>query len=119
MSRKVIIAGNWKMNKTAAEGKALVEELKKLVADVPAAKADIGFEELRVDDDVAKVSVIGVGMRSHAGVAQTMFRALADKGVKFQAISTSEIKTSVVIDEKYLELAVRSLHTAFGLDKSE
>jgi aspartate kinase len=76
----------------------------------------IGFQELRVDEDVAKVSVIGVGMRSHAGVAQTMFRALADKGVKFQAISTSEIKISVLIDAAYAELAVRALHSAYGLD---
>ena len=81
-----------------------------------AAKAEIGFEELRIDDDVAKISVIGVGMRSHAGVAQTMFRALADKGVKFQAISTSEIKISVLIDDAYAELAVRALHSAYGLD---
>jgi aspartate kinase len=84
-----------------------------------AAKADIGFEEIRVDDDVAKVSVIGVGMRSHAGVAQTMFRALADKGVKFQAISTSEIKISVLIDSDYAELAVRALHAAYGLDAED
>ena len=81
-----------------------------------AAKAEIGFEELRVDADVAKISVIGVGMRSHAGVAQTMFRALADKGVKFQAISTSEIKISVLIEDAYSELAVRALHAAYGLD---
>ena len=81
-----------------------------------AAQAEIGFEELRVDEDVAKVSVVGVGMRSHAGVAQTMFRALADKGVKFQAISTSEIKISVLIDAAYAELAVRALHAAYGLD---
>ena len=81
-----------------------------------AAQQDIGFEELRVDEDVAKVSVIGVGMRSHAGVAQTMFRALADKGVKFQAISTSEIKISVLIDAAYAELAVRALHSAYGLE---
>jgi aspartate kinase len=81
-----------------------------------AAKAEIGFEELRIDDDVAKISVIGVGMRSHAGVAQTMFRALADKGVKFQAISTSEIKISVLIEDAYSELAVRALHAAYGLD---
>jgi len=80
------------------------------------AQADIGFEELRVDEDVAKVSVVGVGMRSHAGVAQTMFRALADKGVKFQAISTSEIKISVLIDAAYAELAVRALHSAYGLE---
>ena len=81
-----------------------------------AAQHEIGFEELRVDEDVAKVSVVGVGMRSHAGVAQTMFRALADKGVKFQAISTSEIKISVLIDAAYAELAVRALHSAYGLE---
>lgn len=80
------------------------------------AQADIGFEEIRVDEDVAKVSVVGVGMRSHAGVAQTMFRALADKGVKFQAISTSEIKISVLIDAAYVELSVRALHSAYGLE---
>jgi aspartate kinase len=81
-----------------------------------AAQKDIQFEEIRIDADVAKVSVIGVGMRSHAGVAQTMFRALADKGVKFQAISTSEIKISVLIEDAYAELAVRALHSAYGLD---
>ena len=81
-----------------------------------AAQAEIGFEELRIDEDVAKVSVVGVGMRSHAGVAQTMFKALADKGVKFQAISTSEIKISVLIDAAYAELAVRALHSAYGLE---
>ena len=81
-----------------------------------AARLELGFEELRVDEDVAKVSVVGVGMRSHAGVAQTMFRALADKGVKFQAISTSEIKISVLIDAAYAELAVRALHAAYGLE---
>lgn len=81
-----------------------------------ATQAEIGFEELRVDEDVAKVSVVGVGMRSHAGVAQTMFKALADKGVKFQAISTSEIKISVLIDAAYAELAVRALHSAYGLE---
>ncbi|WP_293828365.1 aspartate kinase [uncultured Brevundimonas sp.] len=81
-----------------------------------AAKDQLGFEEIRVDEDVAKVSVVGVGMRSHAGVAQTMFKALADKGVKFQAISTSEIKISVLIDAAYAELAVRALHSAYGLD---
>lgn len=81
-----------------------------------AARDQIGFEEIRVDADVAKVSVVGVGMRSHAGVAQTMFRALADKGIKFQAISTSEIKISVLIEDAYAELAVRALHSAYGLD---
>jgi aspartate kinase len=68
------------------------------------------------DKAVSKVSVIGVGMRSHAGVAQTMFRSLADKGINIQVISTSEIKVSVLIAEEYTELAVRALHTAYGLD---
>ncbi len=80
------------------------------------AKDALKFEEIRVDTDVAKISVIGVGMRSHAGVAQTMFKALADKGIKFQAISTSEIKISVLIEDAYAELAVRALHAAYGLD---
>ncbi len=84
---------------------------------IAAAKDEIGFEEARVDEDVAKVSVIGVGMRSHAGVAQTMFGALADKGVNIQVISTSEIKISVLIDAAYTELAVRALHAAYGLDQ--
>jgi aspartate kinase len=81
-----------------------------------AAQSEIQFEEIRIDADVAKVSVIGVGMRSHAGVAQTMFKALADKGIKFQAISTSEIKISVLIEDAYAELAVRALHSAYGLE---
>ena len=82
-----------------------------------AAQAEIGFEDAAVDEDVAKVSVIGIGMRSHAGVAKTMFGALAEKGVNIQAISTSEIKISVLIDAAYTELAVRALHAAYGLDK--
>jgi aspartate kinase len=80
-------------------------------------KARVGFEGATIDDDVAKVSVIGVGMRSHAGVAKTMFGALAEKGVNIQVISTSEIKISVLIDAAYTELAVRTLHAAYGLDK--
>ena len=74
------------------------------------------FAELRPDANVVKVSVIGVGMRSHAGVAQRMFKTLAEKGINIQVISTSEIKVSVLIAEEYTELAVRSLHTAYGLD---
>ncbi|HEX6859670.1 MAG TPA: aspartate kinase [Caulobacteraceae bacterium] len=80
-------------------------------------KAEIGFEHAACDEEVAKVSVIGVGMRSHAGVAKTMFKALADKGVNIQVISTSEIKISVLIDAAYTELAVRALHAAYGLDQ--
>jgi aspartate kinase len=84
---------------------------------VKSAQAQIGFQDVAVDEDVAKVSVIGVGMRSHAGVAKTMFKALADKGVNIQVISTSEIKISVLIEAAYTELAVRALHAAYGLDQ--
>ncbi len=72
--------------------------------------------EIRPDEDVVKVSVVGIGMRSHAGVAQTMFQTLADKGINIQVISTSEIKVSVLVAAEYTELAVRSLHTAYGLE---
>ncbi len=71
---------------------------------------------MQPDPNVVKVSVIGVGMRSHAGIAQRMFHTLAEKGINIQVISTSEIKISVLIAEEYTELAVRSLHTAYGLD---
>ena len=81
--------------------------------------AELGAGEVLTDDHIAKVSVVGVGMRSHSGVAATMFKALADVGVNIQMISTSEIKISVIIEEKYLELAVRSLHSSFGLGIDE
>ena len=81
-----------------------------------AAKEDIGFESMEVNTDVAKVSVIGVGMKSHTGVAETMFTALYEKGINIDVIATSEIKISVLIAADYTELAVRALHTAFGLD---
>ena len=77
----------------------------------------LGAQEVVGDAKICKVSIVGIGMRSHVGVASTMFRTLSEEGINIQMISTSEIKTSVVIDEKYLELAVRALHTAFGLDK--
>ncbi len=83
------------------------------------ATAALGVRELVGDRSVVKVSLVGVGMRSHAGIASQMFAALADAGINIQIITTSEIKISVVIDEKYLELAVRCLHTAFGLDSTE
>ncbi|WP_101759919.1 aspartate kinase [Oceanicoccus sp. KOV_DT_Chl] len=76
----------------------------------------LGAREVVTDGKIAKVSIVGVGMRSHAGIASIMFKALADDNINIQLITTSEIKISVVIDEKFLELAVRSLHTAFGLD---
>lgn len=80
------------------------------------AREAIGFKDIRTDGSVVKVSVIGVGMRSHAGVAQSMFQALAEKGINIHAISTSEIKISVLIAAEYTELAVRTLHAAYGLD---
>jgi len=79
-------------------------------------RGQIGFNRIISDSKVAKISVVGVGMKSHAGVASTMFRALADRGINIQAITTSEIKVSVLIDEDETELAVRVLHTAYGLD---
>ncbi|MDO8989040.1 MAG: ACT domain-containing protein, partial [Sideroxyarcus sp.] len=77
----------------------------------------IGARDVVGDNKAAKVSVVGVGMRSHVGIASKMFRTLAEEGINIQMISTSEIKISVVIDEKYLELAVRVLHKAFDLDQ--
>ncbi|TDJ70820.1 MAG: aspartate kinase [Proteobacteria bacterium] len=79
---------------------------------------ELSAQEIKGDDKIVKISVIGVGMRSHAGIASTMFQALAQEGINIQMISTSEIKISVVVDEKYLELGVRALHAAFGLEKS-
>jgi aspartate kinase len=79
-------------------------------------KDEIGFESMEVTRDVSKVSIIGVGMKSHTGVAETMFRALSEKNINIDVIATSEIKISVLIAAPYTELAVRALHTAFGLD---
>ena len=91
-------------------------ELPRALEVLRAAKADIGEFELQSSADVAKVSVIGIGMRSHAGVAAQMFKALSEKGINILAISTSEIKISVLIDAAYAELAVRTLHSVYGLD---
>jgi aspartate kinase len=79
--------------------------------------AELGAKKVTGDDGIVKVSIVGVGMRSHAGIASTMFKALAEEGINIRMISTSEIKISVVVDEKYLELAVRTLHAAFKLDQ--
>jgi aspartate kinase len=92
-------------------------DMSKAVAVLEAVAKEIGAREVRSDDKVAKVSIVGVGMRSHAGVASRMFTALAEDRINIQMITTSEIKISVIIDERYLELAVRSLHTAFGSNK--
>src|SRR5206468_11639291 len=83
-----------------------------------AVKDQIGAARILGDAKVSKVSAVGVGMRSHVGVAATMFRTLAEEGINIMMISTSEIKISVLIDEKYMELAVRALHKAFELEKA-
>jgi aspartate kinase len=83
-----------------------------------ATSSDLGAREITGDDAIVKISLVGVGMRSHAGIASTMFEALAKEGINIRMISTSEIKISVVVSEKYLELGVRALHDAFGLDKA-
>jgi aspartate kinase len=91
-------------------------ELPRALEVLKAAKSDIGNFDISASADIAKISVIGIGMRSHAGVAAKMFKALSDKGINILAISTSEIKISVLIDAAYAELAVRTLHSLYGLD---
>ncbi len=91
-------------------------DLPRAQATLAGRQAEIGYTEILADPSVAKISVVGVGMRSHAGVAATMFRTLAEKSINIQVISTSEIKVSVLIASDYTELAVRALHTAYGLD---
>lgn len=98
---------------TFTVGKADLARAVKVLED---AQSSLNYKRIVSDANVVKVSVIGVGMRSHAGVAQRMFKALADKGINIQVISTSEIKISVLIAEEYAELALRALHTAYGLD---
>lgn len=89
------------------------------VAELEKVQAQIGFDEILTDTDVVKVSAVGVGMRSNAGIAAKMFKTLADRGINILAITTSEIKVSVLIPEEYMELAVRVLHTAYGLDAED
>jgi aspartate kinase len=93
------------------------DEMKKAQRILESLRTDLGATAVVVDDQIAKLSLVGVGMRSHAGVAARMFGTLADHGINIQMISTSEIKITVVIDEKYLELGVRALHSAFELDR--
>ena len=91
-------------------------DLDAALAALEESKDDIGFEGVKSDSDVTKVSIVGIGMRSHTGVAQTMFEALAARNINVEVIATSEIKISVLIDAEYTELAVRALHQAFGLE---
>ncbi len=93
-------------------------DLDKALKALEKSKGHIGFEAIKSDDNVTKVSVVGIGMRSHTGVAQTMFEALAERGINVEVIATSEIKISVLIDSEYTELAVRALHNAFGLHEA-
>ena len=86
------------------------------VAELEKVKGAIGFGTISTDTEVVKVSAVGIGMRSNAGIAAQMFQTLAERGINIRAISTSEIKVSVLIPEEYTELAVRVLHNAFGLD---
>ncbi|MBT7642127.1 MAG: aspartate kinase [Rhodobiaceae bacterium] len=92
------------------------DELERTLGVLKGATADLTFADLQAAPDMAKISIVGVGMRSHAGVAQKMFQVLAEKGINIHVISTSEIKVSVLIDVDYVELAVRALHAAYGLD---
>lgn len=92
------------------------KDLRKALEVLQGLKDKVGYHELTHSVDVSKVSVVGIGMRSHAGVAAKMFKSLAEKGINIQAITTSEIKISVLIDEAYTELAVRALHSAYGLE---
>ena len=92
-------------------------DYKKALETLRNTAGQLAAREVTGDDKIAKISVVGVGMRSHAGIASQMFKTLADEGINIQMISTSEIKISVVVEEKYLELAVRTLHSSFGLDK--
>jgi aspartate kinase len=94
-------------------------DFERSMAKIEALQGDVVMEKVSGSSDVAKVSVIGIGMRSHAGVAAEAFRALAQRGINIQLITTSEIKTSVLIDDEYAELAVRALHTYYGLDKED
>ena len=93
-------------------------DLDKAIAALEGVKDEIGFESIKSDSKVSKVSIVGIGMRSHTGVAQTMFEALAARGINVEVIATSEIKISVLIDDEYTELAVRALHSAFELENA-
>ncbi len=92
------------------------KDLRRALEVLERERANIGYGDIATSTEVAKVSVVGIGMRSHAGVASTMFRTLSEKGINIEAITTSEIKISVLIDEAYLELAIRALHSVYGLD---
>ena len=105
-----------KTDVTFTLGKADAKKAQKIMEGLA---AEVGAATVEVDERIAKVSIVGLGMRSHAGIAAKMFALLSDEGINIEMISTSEIKISCVIDQKYGELAVRALHTGFGLDAEE
>ena len=110
---RTVIDGDEKTDMTFTCGQA---DLPRALALMEEKHAEIEYKELESDQDVAKVSIVGVGMRTNSGVAKTMFGALAEKNINIKVITTSEIKTSVLVGADYLELAVRTLHDAFGLE---
>ena len=110
------VAKEGKTDLTFTVGKTDLSKAKDVVKKM--AKA-IKADAVETDDQISKVSIVGVGMRNHSGVAAQMFQVLAKEGINIQMISTSEIRVSCVIHEKYTELAVRTLHTAFGLDRQD
>ena len=109
---KLKLAGEPKIDFAGGEG-----DVAKALAALEKVRETVGFDVVQHDEGMSKVSVIGIGMRSHAGVAATAFKALADKSINIRAITTSEIKISILIDGPYTELAVRTLHSVYGLDK--
>ena len=133
LSRRALLAGAISTGIVLSAGVALAEGIKvaaiytlpveqqwisRIHKALNAAKdrGEINYHDLLADTDVAKISAVGIGMRSQSGVAATMFKTLSDEGINIKVISTSEIKISVLVDRKYMELAVQSLHDAFGLE---
>ena len=110
---RTVIDGDAKTDMTFTCGQS---DLPRALALMEERQDDIQYTELESDEDVAKVSIVGVGMRTNSGVAKTMFGALAEKNINIKVITTSEIKTSVLVGADYMELAVRTLHDAFGLE---
>ena len=106
----------WRLSVSAFGELKKAEAVEEPRAALEGAQETLRYQEMVVDDEVAKISVVGIGMRSHSGVAQRMFSALAAENINIKVITTSEIKVSVLIDRKYMELAVQALHNAFGLD---
>src|SRR5690606_28973320 len=116
----MIVQNSSTVDDTVAISLTLPEaDAKAAIAAIEAAKDEIGFTEVRYNDQIGKVSIVGAGMRSHPGVSATLFRSLGEAGINIDMISTSEIRISVVTEEARLDDAVRVIHTAFGLDADQ